>query len=92
MRSVILLQSLAGSAFCLNAGTLLECDPVESERLIDAGIARELLPNEPTELQQMLAGRMVAPVSQTTSNESQPVFPVANEPQPEPQRPRKRRS
>jgi hypothetical protein len=92
MRSIILLQSLAGSEFCFNAGTLLECSKAEAERFIDAGIARELLPNEPTELQQMLAGRMVAPVSQTTSNESQSVLPVANEPQPEPQRPRKRRS
>ena len=101
MRSVILLQSLAGSAFVLNAGTLVECeDTVEAERLIDAGIARDLLSSEPTELQEATKGHMVVdrsadpvpavvpsvPVSQTDPNEPQTVSPVTNEPQPKPRR------
>jgi hypothetical protein len=100
MRSVILLQSLAGSTFCHNAGTLLECDSVEAERLIEAGIARELLSGEPTELQKATKGRMFVaepktesqapqdaiPVSQTPPNDPQTISPIANEPQPKPRR------
>ena len=105
MRSVILLQSLAGSAFCFNAGSLLECSESEAERLIDAGIARDLLSNEPTELQTLTLSRfpivadrsadhssaVTVPVSPTPSNDPKTVSPIANDPQPEP-RPRKRRS
>jgi|688.fasta_scaffold664694_1 hypothetical protein len=84
MRSVILLQSLAGSTFCHNAGTLLECDSVEAERLIEAGIARELLSGEPTELQKATKGRMVPePVGAS---------PGSPEPQvPPPEQPKRRR-
>jgi hypothetical protein len=92
-RSVILLQSLAGSAFCFNAGTLLECEASESERLIDAGIARDLLSDEPTELQTLTLSRFPIVVDRSADPPPEPtgVSPGSLEPQaprqPTPQQP-----
>ena len=102
-RSVILLQSLAGSAFCFNAGTLLECSVSESERLIDSGIARTLLSDEPTELQILTKSRFPIVADRSADHSSAvPAVPVPNEepstknpelvqPVQEQQRPRRRR-
>ena len=94
MKSVILLQSLAGSAFCLNAGSLLECEPIEAERLIDSGIARDLLSDEPTELQTLTLSRFPIVVDRSADPLPEPTgaSPGSPEPAPQPeQRPRRRR-
>ncbi len=48
---LILTTSLGGNDFSLQSGTLIETSTAEGQRLLDAGYARELLKNEPTELQ-----------------------------------------
>ena len=85
MRSVILLQSLAGSAFCFNAGTLLECSEHESERLIDSGIARDLLSNEPTELQTLTLSRFPTVVDRSADPPPEPTGASPGSPVPPPE-------
>ena len=85
MRSVILLQSLAGSAFCFNAGSLLECSEHESERLIDSGIARDLLSNEPTELQTLTLSRFPTVVDRSADPPPEPTGASPGSPVPPPE-------
>ncbi len=81
MKSVILLAPLGGSHFSLQAEQLVDCDDAEADRLIEAGNARELMPDEPTALQKARRFDMKAASARATEIDDKlglPVEPVKN--------------
>lgn len=58
MAHVIALSALGGVDFTIQPQQLLECTEIEATRLVELGMARELLKSEPTEVQLATLARL----------------------------------
>jgi hypothetical protein len=81
MKDLILISSIGGDSFSLPGNCVITCDDAHAQRMLDAGLARELEQGEPTEEQ--LANRHSFVVESRSVVE--PVKEVEAEPKTEPE-------
>ena len=75
MAQVVSLCSLGGTDFTIQPQQLLDCTEQEATRLLELGMARELIKGEPTELQLATIGTLTTEENisnETTSTKSSP--------------------